>query len=203
MLLTVLTLFVLHEVLHVGPATAALAGAAVLLLITRADTEEAFRIVEWPTLFFFIGLFVTVSGLAASGVIEHMAGFAMSLTGNSLLVTALVVLWFSALSSSFVGAIPMVTALIPVMQHIIPELEAHTGVEPVFVRYAVWWSLSLGACLGGNGTMFGAAANIVVVEIARNNNHEISFKRFMMMGMPIMLATLLFASFYVALRYVV
>ena len=201
-LLVVLALFVLHDVIHVGPAPIALAGAAVLLLLTRADPVKVFRIVEWPMLFFFIGLFVTVSGLVSSGVIDMTAKAALSLTSHDLLVTTLVILWLSAIGSAAVGAVPVVVALIPIVQNIIPEVQGNaTGTDPAIAAYALWWALSLGACLGGNGTVLGTACNIVAVEIARGNRREISPVHFMRIGVPIMGITLAISTVYILMRY--
>ncbi len=201
-LVVVLTCFMLHELIHVGPAPIALVGAGVLLLITRSDPVKAFQAVEWPTLFFFVGLFLTVAGLVSSGVIERMSQGVLHLTGTNLAINALAVLWFAGLSSAFVGAIPMVTALIPILNSLMPAIEAGSGADPQMVEYAMWWSLALGACMGANGTILGAAANIVVVEIARNNNRVIPFGRFMLVGMPIAVTTLVLCSGYVLVRYV-
>ncbi|MCP4640996.1 MAG: ArsB/NhaD family transporter, partial [bacterium] len=198
----VLTAFLLHGILHVGPAPAALGGAALLLLITRADPDEGFNAVEWPTLFFFIGLFLTVAGLVETGVIEKIATLSLSVTGHSLLLTCMIVMWFAGFSSAFIGAIPIVTALIPVIQTIIPSMAAQGVAPESTIGYALWWSLALGACLGGNGTMFGTAANVVVVEIARNNRRQITYGQFLRYGMPLMVATLIISSVYVALRYI-
>jgi Na+/H+ antiporter NhaD/arsenite permease-like protein len=205
-LLCVLALFVLHEVTHVSPAVAALAGAAVLLMLTKAEPDKAFQAVEWPTLFFFIGLFTCVEGLIATGVIEGMAEVGMSITGGSLGVAAMIILWFAALTSAFVGAIPIVTCLIPIVQSMIGSISEHYAADPSVtpdtIAAALWWSLALGACLGGNGTMFGTAANVVVVEIARQNRREVSFGQFLKVGMPITLVTAVISSVYVLLRYV-
>ncbi|MBN2308199.1 MAG: ArsB/NhaD family transporter [Candidatus Hydrogenedentes bacterium] len=198
----VLTSFLLHGLLHIGPAPAALAGAALLLLFTHAEPSEAFGAVEWPTLFFFVGLFLTVAGLAATGVLDQIARFAVSLTGSDLFLTAMVVLWFAAITSAFIGAIPIVTALIPVVQNIIPGITAQGTLPEPVVAQALWWSLALGACLGGNGTVFGTAANVVVVEIARNNRREISFAQFLRYGLPVTFVTLVLSSIYVLIRYV-
>lgn len=197
----VLTVFLLHGVLDIGPAPVALAGAAVLMLLVRADVEEGFRAVEWPTLFFFVGLFMLVSGLVATGVVDQVAEASLSVTGHSLLLTAMVVLWFSGISAAFIGAIPIVTALIPVIQNIIPVMSEQNGYPEGTVAFALWWSLALGACLGGNGTMFGTAANVIVVEIAHKNRREIGYGKFMAYGMPLMLTTLVISSIYVILRY--
>jgi Na+/H+ antiporter NhaD/arsenite permease-like protein len=201
-LIAVLLLFILHDLIHVGPAPIALAGAAILILITKSDPTDAFKAVEWPMLFFFVGLFVTVSGLAAAGVIDHAARTTLSLTGSSLTLASMVVLWFAGLTSAVVGAVPMVTALIPVLKGVIPGLVETTGADAQSVHHAMWWSLSLGACFGANGTIFGAACNIVVVEIARKNEQPIGFLRFMVAGAPIALITMGIASIYVLLRYV-
>ena len=108
----------------------------------------------------------------------------------------------AASASAFLGAVPLVTTLIPVIQTIEPTLAAQAGADPDLVRQALWWSLALGACLGGNGTLVGTAANVVAVEIARNNRHEISFARFMAYGMPIMVISITISSVYILLRYV-
>jgi len=205
-LICVLSMFVLHEVTHISPAAAALAGAAALLMLTKAEPDKAFNSVEWPTLFFFIGLFICVEGLVATGVVESMARMGMSLTGGNLPVTALIILWFAALTSAFVGAIPIVTCLIPIVQSMSVSIGEHyaadPSVTPAMISGALWWSLSLGACLGGNGTMFGTAANVVVVEIARQNHREVTFAQFLKVGMPITLVTAAISSVYVLLRYV-
>ncbi len=202
-LMVVLALFVLHDTLGLGPAPIALAGAALLILITRTDSVEIFQTVEWPMLFFFIGLFVTIAGLEASGAIDKAARMAINLTGNSLITTSMIVLWFSAIASAFVGAIPVVAALIPIMKSIIPEIQTnHASVNPETISYAIWWALSLGACLGGNGTILGAACNIVAVEIARNNRKTITPLEFMRVGLPVAFVSLVISTVYILIRYV-
>ncbi|HOJ33235.1 MAG TPA: ArsB/NhaD family transporter [Candidatus Hydrogenedentes bacterium] len=201
-LIIVLTLFVFHDMLGLGPAPIALGGAAVLILLTREDSVGVFQVVEWPMLFFFIGLFVTISGLVSSGAMDLAAKTAIALTGNSLFVTTLVLLWFSAIASALVGAIPVVAALIPIVKNIIPDIQAHSAsVNPQTVSYALWWALSLGACLGGNGTILGAACNIVAVEIARSNRRTITPLGFMRVGLPVALVSLLISTVYIILRY--
>lgn len=196
-LAAVLGLFLLHDTINVPPAVIAMIGAAVLALITRSDPTNVFKTVEWPTLFFFIGLFMTVGGLAETGVLATVTHAALSLTGGSLTVTSLVLLWVSGLAAALVGNIPVVTALIPVVESIIEDPALTTTCAPT----VLWWSLALGACLGGNGTMFGAAANVVVVEIARRNRRPISYREFLRYGAPVTGATLLIACLYVWLRY--
>lgn len=201
-LCAVFVLFLVHEVVHLKPATVALAGAAVILLLTRADPEDAFKAVEWPTLFFFVGLFIMVEGLRGTGVLDKLAELALSMTGNELAPTALVLLWFGAIAAALIGAVPLVTTLIPVVHNIVPVIAEHSAVDAELVGMALWWSLALGACLGGNGTMFGTAANLVVVQIARNNGREISFGRFMAYGLPVMLMTLAICTVYIFFRYI-
>jgi Na+/H+ antiporter NhaD/arsenite permease-like protein len=179
----------------------ALAGSALLLLLTRSDPDEALKAVEWSTLFFFIGLFVMVEGLRTTGFLDQLAQVALSITDSDLILTSMMLLWFGALASAVIGAVPLVTTLIPVIHTIIPEVTEHTSVDPEAVRMMLWWSLALGACFGGNGTMFGTAANIVVVQIARKNKHDISFGQFMAYGAPITVLTLVISSAYLLLRY--
>ncbi len=201
-LCAVFTLFLVHDVVHLQPATVALAGAAAILLLTRADPEEVFKTVEWPTLFFFVGLFIMVEGLRATGVLDELADLALSVTGNDLALTALILLWFGAIAAALIGAVPLVTTLIPVVHSIVPVIAEHASIDTEVVSMALWWSLALGACLGGNGTMFGTAANVVVVQIAKNNNRDITFFRFMAYGLPVMLMTLAISTVYILLRYV-
>jgi Na+/H+ antiporter NhaD/arsenite permease-like protein len=197
----VLLAFVLHGVLGFEPAAAALAGAAVLLLWTRADPEEAFRSVEWSTLFFFIGLFMLVAGLIHTGVLDACAQGVIRLTGDSIPLTAMAVLWLSGLASSVVDNIPITVTLIPIVEQLLPELAAQNGVSTEHVHTVLWWSLALGACLGGNGTLYGAAANVVVIGIARRNKQPISFAKFLAYGLPVMILTLALSSAYVFVRY--
>lgn len=197
----VLVGLLLHDVAHIEPATVALAGAALLLVITKADPEKVFHAVEWPTLFFFIGLFMVVSGLVATGILSTLANAMVNATGGNLLFTSMLVLWFSALTSAVLGNVPVVTTLIPVVAAIQTGLAADGLYSPDTIEAALWWPLALGACLGGNGTVFGGAANIIVVDIARNNRNTISFRQFVFYSIPVTLATLLLASVYVVLRY--
>ncbi len=199
---TVLAIFLLHDLLGLEPATVALAGAAVLLLVVKADPEKAFRAVEWPTLFFFIGLFLLVSGLAAAGVLEGLAQAGLRLSAGSLLFTSMIILWFAAVASAFVGNVPITTALIPVVHTAIPELARATEHSEDAVSMALWWALALGACFGGNATVYASAANLVVLDIARKNRRHLSFAQFLRHSLPITLASLIIASIYVALRYV-
>ena len=183
--------FLLHGALHLEPATIALAGATILLLWGGSDPHEALQDVEWTTLFFFIGLFITVEAVVKVGIIEVVADAALRMTGGSLTLTSLMLLWLSALVSGVVDNIPYTATMIPVVENLGQSM-------PIM---PLWWSLALGACLGGNITLVGAAANVVVANLAEKSGHPISFKGFLKYGLPTTLLSLALASIYVWLRY--
>ncbi|GGA48366.1 ArsB/NhaD family transporter [Paenibacillus physcomitrellae] len=186
--------FFLHQALHLESATVALAGAFLLLLLTGEHImERAFRSVEWPTLFFFIGLFVLVGGLVDTGVISRLADRAISLTGGDALAGSMLILWLSAIASAFLDNIPFVATMIPLIQDM-----AQLGVHPI---EPLWWSLSLGACLGGNGTLIGASANLVAAGMSAKEDEPISFMKFIKYGFPLMIITVLMSTVYIYLRY--
>lgn len=197
--------FVFHGVLHLQPATVALAGAALLLLISNTrDPHQVLAEVEWPTIFFFIGLFIIIGGIVKVGLIQWMSMKILALTQGDLFATSMVMLWFSAVASAIVDNIPYVATMNPLIvdmaRQIWPglsgaQLVQHPDLMPV------WWSLALGACLGGNGTPIGASANVIVVGIAEQAGRPISFFRFMLFGMPVMVMTITVATVYVWLRY--
>lgn len=188
--------FVLHGVLHLDSATIALTGAFLLLLITgESYLEDAISKVEWNTIFFFVGLFVLVSGLVETGIIAKMANAAVHLTGGDSLHTSLLILWLSAIASAFIDNIPFVATMIP-MIHEMGSLGMQ-NLEPL------WWSLSLGACLGGNGTIIGASANVIVAGLAAKEGHHISFLGFMKIAFPLMLLSIVISHAYIYLRYFV
>ncbi len=186
--------FFLHQSLHLESATVALAGAFLLLLRSGENQlERSLEKTEWTTLFFFVGLFVLVAGLIETGVIGDLAKGAMKLTGGNLAGTSMLVLWMSAIASAFVDNIPFVATMIPMIQEM--------GTQGVSNLEPVWWSLALGACLGGNGSLVGASANLIVAGLAAKEDHPITFVRFLKIGFPLMLLSVLLASGYVWLRY--
>jgi Na+/H+ antiporter NhaD/arsenite permease-like protein len=192
-LLTLLGFFV-HQYLHVETATIALIGAFLLLLLTGDKyLVYALEKVEWTTLFFFVGLFVIVGGLVETGLIESIAKKAIRLTGGELTSSTFLVLWMSALISAFVDNIPFVATMIPLIKEM-----GHLGIQNLD---PLWWSLSLGACLGGNGTLIGASANLVVAGLAAKDGHHISFMKFLMVGFPLMIISILISSLYIYFRY--
>jgi len=183
--------FMVHGLFHLQPATIALTGATVLMLWTRTDPHHVLRDVEWTTLFFFIGLFILIEAVVHVGIIDSVARAALRLTGGSLRLTAILLLWFSAGASGVVDNIPYTATMIPLVK----SLAANMPAEPL------WWSLALGACLGGNSTLVGASANVVVASLAERSGHRISFKTFLIYGLPVTWLSLLLATAYVWLRY--
>ncbi|MBC7223505.1 MAG: ArsB/NhaD family transporter [Anaerolineae bacterium] len=183
--------FLAHGALHLEPATIAMTGATVLLLWTRHDPHHVLRDVEWTTLFFFIGLFITVEAVVEVGIIEAVARGALRLTGGSLPLTSMLLLWLSAMASGVVDNIPYTATMIPVVR----SLGEAMPVMPL------WWSLALGACLGGNATLVGASANVVVASLAERSGHPIRFGQFLRYGATTTAMSLVLASVYVWLRY--
>ncbi|MBI5641326.1 MAG: ArsB/NhaD family transporter [Nitrospirae bacterium] len=201
----VLTGFVFHGVLHFQPATVALFGAGLLLLLSK--THEPHHIlaeVEWPTIFFFIGLFIIIGGVVKVGLIKWMSIKVLDITQGNLFATSMVVMWFSAFASAFIDNIPYVATMNPLIvdmaRQLWPDLSGvqllqHADLMPL------WWSLALGACLGGNGTAIGASANVIVVGMSEKAGRRISFGKFMLYGMPVMILTVAVSTVYVWLRY--
>ena len=183
--------FMLHGALHLAPATIALTGATLLMLWSKADPHDALRDIEWTTLFFFVGLFITVEAIVEVGLIETIADAALRLTGGSLPLTSMLLIWFSALASGIVDNIPYTATMIPIVESLGQVMPA----DPL------WWSLALGACLGGNLTMVGAAANVVVASPAEKSGDPISFKHFLRYGVIVTVMSLILASGYVWIRY--
>ncbi len=187
--------FFLHGVLHLEAATIALFGAAALMLYAKSDVDEVLREVEWPTLLFFVGLFVLVGGLEATGFVGRIAGLLTGVTESQTL-TAMLVLWGSAIASGIVDNIPFTATMIPVIQ----ELAQAEGLSEAEVR-PLWWALAIGADFGGNLTLIGASANVVVAGASERAGRKISFLRFMAYGIPVTLISLVIATPYVLLRY--
>jgi len=186
--------FVMHQYLHLESATVALAGASLLLLMTREEPEHALAAVEWPVIFFFAGLFVIVGGLEHVGIIESVAKKSLELTGGAMVPTGLLILWLSAIASAFVDNIPFVATMIPLIQDM-GRLGGIADLNPL------WWSLSLGACLGGNGTLIGASANVVVAGMAEKRGVVISFIHFTKIAFPMMIMSIIICTGYLYLFF--
>ncbi len=185
--------FFLHEFFHYPSSVVALSGAVLLMIITREDVEEAFKNVEWTVIFFFAGLFMVVGGLEAKGIMNDLATGIIQLTDGDPVMTGMSLVWVSAFSSAFVDNIPFVATVIPLVKAI-----GHTGHTSI---NAFWWAVSLGACLGGNGTLIGASANIVVAGIAKKQGYDLSFKKFFVVGFPMMIISIILASIYLLIFY--
>ena len=183
--------FLVHGALHLEPATIALAGATILMLWARVDPHDVLRDIEWTTLFFFVGLFITVEAIVEVGIIDRLAQGALNLTGGSVALTSMLLIWLSAVASGIVDNIPYTATMIPLVQ----SLGQSMPVEPL------WWSLALGADLGGNATLVGASANVVVASLAARSGYPISFRTFLIYGIPVTLMSLVLASIYVWVRY--
>jgi Na+/H+ antiporter NhaD/arsenite permease-like protein len=183
--------FLLQGALHLEPATIALVGATVLMLWARSDPHHVLRELEWTTLFFFIGLFITVEAVVQAGLIEVAAQQALSLTEGNLALTSMLLIWLSAIASGVVDNIPYTATMIPLVESLGRSMSA----EPL------WWSLALGADLGGNATLVGASANVVVASLAERSGHPIKFTTFLRYGLITTFLSLILASLYVWVRY--
>jgi Na+/H+ antiporter NhaD/arsenite permease-like protein len=190
LVLAILAFFV-HKALHLEPATVALAGATVMLLVTRVPVERALAGIEWPTLFFFIGLFVMVGALEANGAIDEVAQGIGELTAGDRTAEILGITWASALGSGVVDNIPFTATMIPVVE----QLQGDDGDD------AYWWALAIGACFGGNATLIAAAANVAAAGMAARSGRPIGFLDFLKIGLPATAVSMLLATAYIALRY--
>jgi Na+/H+ antiporter NhaD/arsenite permease-like protein len=196
--------FVFAKWLHLEAATIAIFGAAMLLLLANfgkgPDDQskhvlEAFNEVEWITIFFFVGLFIVVHGVDSTGLLRLLAEKMVALTGGNLNATAMVILWSSAILSAIIDNIPFVATMIPLIKSMAPTFGGPEGLLPL------WWALSLGACLGGNGTLIGASANLVVAGFAERAGQPIRFIQYTLVAFPIMLLSIFICMYYLEWRY--
>lgn len=192
MIVIVVFAFIFHSQLHLESSTVALTAAGIMLLIGRQDVEEAIAGVEWSTLIFFTGLFIVVGGLQETGVIQIVANTLVDMTAGHMTLTILLILWVSAIISAFLDNIPFVATLIP----LILTMES-SGVDVA----PLWWAVSLGACLGGNGTLIGASANVVLSGISNRHGFPITFGSYFKVGFPLMLLSVGICTVYMLLRY--
>ncbi|MDR1178878.1 MAG: ArsB/NhaD family transporter [Spirochaetales bacterium] len=194
-LFLVISGFLLHETLNVEAATISLFVAALLLVFSGKNEPEAFlRDIEWGTVFFFIGLFIMVSGLTELGIVGMCADFFIRITEGSLPLTSFLLIWLSALSSALINNIPYVMAMIPIVEDIAADLGPQAAMP-------LWWSLALGACLGGNATLVGASANVVAASISAQSGYPIRFLDFLKYGLLFTIISLALSTGYVFLRY--
>jgi Na+/H+ antiporter NhaD/arsenite permease-like protein len=200
-----ITGFLLHYRLHLQPATVALCGASLLLLVSGIkDPRQILAEAEWTALFFFMGLFIIIGAVVKVGLIKWLAIQVVGLMGDNLLGTSMLILWFSAFASAIIDNIPYVATMNPLIinmgQQMFPGLTGdallhHAGLMPF------WWSLALGACLGGNGSAIGASANVVIIGMSEKAGYRITFLRFLKYGMPLMVESIIICTIYIWIRY--
>jgi len=195
---------IFEDRLHLEPATIAMGGAAVLMLLDNWEhrremqTDKVTRTltdVEWITIFFFVGLFIVVHAVEVSGLLERVGGKLAAVTGDNLALGGAAILWLSALLAAIVDNIPFVAVMIPLLKNMAPAYGGPDHIAPL------WWCLSLGACLGGNGTLVGATANLTVAGIAERNGIAFGFVRYTLYALPMMIVSILICQLYVWLRY--
>jgi Na+/H+ antiporter NhaD/arsenite permease-like protein len=189
-LVATILLFFAHQALHLEPATVALTGAAVMLLVTTQKVEEVLAGLEWPTLFFFVGLFVMVGALEETGAIDEVANGIADVTAGNRTAELLGIAWVSAIGSGIVDNIPFTAAMIPVVEQL------GGGEDDSY-----WWALALGACFGGNATLVAAAANVAAAGMAARAGRPIGFVQFLRVGLPVTFVSMLIATAYIAVRY--
>lgn len=185
--------FMFHSSLGMESCTIALLAAVIMMIIGKQDAEDVIMGVEWSTILFFIGLFVVVGGMEETGVIDQLATLLIGMTGGNMVLTMLIILWVSAIVSSFLDNIPFVATLIPM----ILAIQAESGMDVT----PLWWALSLGACLGGNGTLIGASANVVLSGISNKNGYPITFMSYLKVGFPMMILSVAISMVYLLLRF--
>ncbi len=192
MIFLVALAFILHDALGLKTSIIALSCAALMIMIGRQDVEETVHDVEWPTIVFFAFLFIVVGGLEKVGIIQNIADLMVSTTGTHYVILMLVILWVSAICSAVLDNIPFVATLIP----LIMTMEAD-GIDV----WPLWWAVSIGACFGGNGTIIGASANVVLTGIAGRRGYPITFIDFLKIGAPVMLMSVVLATVYLLVLF--
>lgn len=192
MMIFVVLGFIFHHLIGVESSVVALSAGVIMLLIGKQNAEHIIMETEWTTILFFMGLFVVVGGMVETGVINMLAEKLIEITNGNEMLTIMVLLWCSALLSSILDNIPFVATLIPM---IIAMGNSGINTEPF------WWAISLGACLGGNGTLIGASANVVLSGISSKHGHEITFKDYLKIGFPVMIFTIVISTVYLAIKY--
>lgn len=186
--------FMFHQQFGYESATIALFGAGLLLLISKTDPEEILLEIEWPTIFFFTALFVLVGGLVEVGAIDFLAEKVLAITNGNLVFTMLLILWGAAIASAFLDNIPFVATMIPLIKSI--------GAMSAMSITPLWWALALGACLGGNGTLVGASANVIVSGMLEKKGRRIGFLNYMKVGFPLMIVSISLSTVYLMIFYV-
>ena len=198
--------FFMHSVLDVKPGIIALGGSMLMLLVCRSESEDTLMRVEWGVIFFFIGMFMMIAALEVNGVMSWIGYHIIHLAGKNLFLVCIVVLWGSAIFSSMLDNIPFVITMVPLVRQFVIYFSQTSGMaDPIAIQLQIaqplWWSLALGACLGGNGTLIGASANIVMARISEKNNYPITFMRFFKYGFGFMIQSMVICTLYIWVRY--
>jgi Na+/H+ antiporter NhaD/arsenite permease-like protein len=203
-LAAVIGALIFEDRLHLEPATIVMGGAAALMLLDNwehrgakqtVNVTQTLTEVEWITIFFFVGLFIVVHAVEVSGLLQLFAGKLVAVTGNNIAVGGVTILWLSALLAAIIDNIPFVAVMIPVIKSMAPAFGGEAHIAPL------WWCLSLGACLGGNGTLIGASANLTVAGIAERNGVAFGFVKYTLYALPMTIVAILICQLYVWLRY--
>jgi Na+/H+ antiporter NhaD/arsenite permease-like protein len=203
-LFAVVAALIFEDRLHLQPATISMGGAAILMLLDNWEhrrekqtdkVTQTFTEVEWITIFFFVGLFIVVHAVEVSGLLQLLAARIVAVTGGNLALGGTVILWLSALLAAIVDNIPFVAVMIPVIKGMAPAYGGPAHIAPL------WWCLALGACLGGNGTLIGATANLTVAGVAERNGVAFGFAKYTLYALPMMIVSILICQAYVWLRY--
>ena len=192
MIVLVVIGFITHNLLKIESSVIALTAGTVMLLIGKQDVEDIIHEVEWSTIMFFSSLFVVVGGLVETGVVNKLAHLIVEYTADSPILVMLVLLWASALISAVLNNIPFIATLIPLIMAM-----GKSGIDIT----PLWWTISLGVCLGGNGTLIGASANVLLSTISTKHGFPITFKSYMKVGFPVMILTIFISTIYLLLRF--
>ncbi len=202
--------FIFSNRIHLEPATIAILGAAILLIISKENLQNVLRELEWSTLFYFIGLFIVVAGVVKVGLISTLSDYMVSFTkpdAENMLATSIVILWFSAIASTVMENTILIASIIPLVtdmaQTILPSGLDLKSIIQHSTLMPVWWSLALGTCLGGNATPIGASANIVTLGLAERAGYPIPFKKYLIYGIPLTIEMIILSTVYIWLRYYV
>ena len=200
--------FFTSRLIHLEPGLIAICGAFVMVPVCRLELAHMLEKVEWNTILFFCGLFMMVGALEIDGVFTLLGEHMVSLTRGNFALTMMIILWGSAILSAIIDNIPLVISMIPLINSIVPVFARQMGIEADTeairqqISEPLFWSLALCACLGGNGTLIGASANVVISQIAHKNNYKLSFKDFTCYGAPIMVLSVFISMVYLFLRYI-
>ncbi len=202
--ITLFCFFISHSI-NLEPGVIAIIFAMIMIFACGTDIQSILEKIDWSTIMFFVGLFMLIGALEAAGVIDSLGVHILKLTEGHLFLTILAILWISAILSAIIDNIPLVIALIPMIQTIAPVFARSMGISGAEaftqIEAPMLWALALGACFGGNGTLVGASANVVIARVAGRNNYPITFWKFTKYGIPITFISLIISSFYLYLRY--